>query len=309
MKEKLFSLLGWTTSQRKAFDDFESVLRRIPKAGTVKRFLALLLAAAELFGAAAFKTPVHPYGAPLDLTGYTQVVFDDFDGDALNTDLWDARENGVNRCGFTSGSQASVRDGNLILTGAYLDETQGRFGAGWYGSAVYMRQKFRKGYFEIRCICNKDKGFWSAFWLQSEDAYIASRSRGGVGGAEIDIFESMDADRRLPALRNTVTQTVWCNGFDDDDEKLDTCHFHVLGNNIYDEYNTYGVLWTDEEYIFYVNGIETARTSFGSGVSQVPLDVIISLELPDQMPEQITSDRAYTTQMIVDYVRIYQIIE
>ena len=308
MKEKLFSALGWTTSQRAALDQFTDALRSIPKAGSLKRFLALLLAAAELFGAAAFKMPFHPYGEPLDLAGYTQVVFDDFDGDALDPDLWDARDNGVNRCGFTSGSQASVHDGNLYLTGEYLDETQGKFGAGWYGSAVYMKQKYQKGYFEIRCICNKDKGFWSAFWLQSEDAYIAERSRGGPGGAEIDILEAMDADRRLPALRNTVTQTVWCNGFDDDDDKLDTCHWHVLGKRIYDEYNTYGLLWTDDEYVFYVNGIETARTSFGNGVSQVPLDVIISLELPDQMPERITSDRTYKTQMIVDYVKIYQML-
>ena len=145
--------------------------------------------------------------------------------------------------------------------------------------------------------------------MQSEDAYIAERSKGGVGGAEIDILEAMDADRIIPAWQNTVTQTVWCNGWDDDDAKLDTCHYHVLGNNIYDEYNTYGVMWTEDEYIFYVNGIETARTSFGNGVSQVPLDLIISLELPDEMPNAITSDKTYKTQMIIDYVRVYQIVD
>ena len=41
------------------------------------------------------------------------------------------------------------------------------------------------------------------------------------------------------------------------------------GKNIHEEYNTYGLEWTDSEYIFYVNGVETRRTSFSKGVSQV----------------------------------------
>lgn len=41
------------------------------------------------------------------------------------------------------------------------------------------------------------------------------------------------------------------------------------GKNIYDEYNTYGVGWTEDEYIFYTNGVETARMSFSKGVCDV----------------------------------------
>ena len=46
-----------------------------------------------------------------------------------------------------------------------------------------------KGYFEIRCKVNAGSGYWSAFWLQADSPYTASVSKGGVGGAEIDIFE------------------------------------------------------------------------------------------------------------------------
>ena len=77
-----------------------------------------------------------------------------------------------------------------------------------------------------------------------------------------------------------------------------------LGKDIYDAYNTYGVEWTEDEYIFYINGVESARTSFGSGVSEVPEEVIVSLEIPDEFPDTLTQD--FTTQYIVDYVKIYQ---
>ena len=82
---------------------------------------------------------------------------------------------------------------------------------------------------------------------------------------------------------------------------------YSVGNDIYNTYNTYGVLWTDDEYVFFVNGVETARTSFGLGVSEVPENLIVSLEIPQELPAHIANDPAYRTEMIVDYVRVYQI--
>ena len=74
------------------------------------------------------------------------------------------------------------------------------------------------------------------------------------------------------------------------------------GNNIFEEYNTYGLEWTEDEYIFYINGVESVRSSFGNGTSQVPEDVIVSLEFPND----ITQDKDFYTEYIVDYVKIYQ---
>ena len=105
-----------------------------------------------------------------------------------------------------------------------------------------------------------------------------------------------------------MTQTVYCNGSDDDEENIDKCQFGTLGKNIYDDYNTYGVLWNDDEYIFYINGKETYRTSFGLGVSEAPENLIVSLELPEEMPERIASDHSFKTQMVVDWVKVYQLV-
>ena len=58
--------------------------------------------------------------------------------------------------------------------------------------------------------------------------------------------------------------------------------------------------WNENEYIFYVNGVESARTSF-AGVCREPLYLIFSLGLdanakPEQMPARFE----------IDYVRAYR---
>ena len=60
-------------------------------------------------------------------------------------------------------------------------------------------------------------------------------------------------------------------------------------------------MWTEREYIFYVDGYETARTAFGSGTSTVGEQVLVSLELPDEF----YLDKGTKTKFYVDYVKIY----
>lgn len=69
------------------------------------------------------------------------------------------------------------------------------------------------------------------------------------------------------------------------------------------EYTTFGLMWTDTEYVFYVNGKETGRSSFANGTSRVPEEVIVSL----CAPENIELEKDVTTRFIVDYVKIYQL--
>lgn len=247
--------------------------------------------------------PMTPIGEELDLDGYDLVFYDEFDGDELDTDVWEYRASGERRNGFNAPSQVSVKDGNLVISAEYLEN--GDYGAGWYAGMIRLRQKYTRGYFEIRCICNDGPGFWSAFWIQADSPYDHYLSNGGIGGAELDIFESLHASEYKEDKRNCVAQNVHCNGSDDDIENIDSLHVgSFMGNNIYEEYNTYGLKWTEDEYTFYINGVATAKTTWGKGVSQVPEEVIVSLELPDKIP---SFGKDYKTQFVVDYVKIYQI--
>ena len=113
----------------------------------------------------------------------------------------------------------------------------------------------------------------------------------------------MEGAAKNRTVRNSVSQTIHCNGGDGDRENIDSRMLGSFkGNDIYETYNTYGLEWTDSEYIFYINGVETTRSSFSLGVSEVPEEVIVSLELP----EKISKEKDYTTSFIVDYVKIWQ---
>lgn len=268
-----------------------------------KRIFSVFLAVIECLGCLIFDTPVTPRGQQLDLSGYEIVLDEEFDGNSLNTDIWEYRASGSRRSGYNAPSQVKVENGNLVITGEYLEN--GAYGPGWYVGMINLKKLYCRGYFEIRCICNKGTDFWSAFWIQSTiGPYDHNISQGGVNGAEIDIFEAMSADKLLKSNRNAVTSTIHCNGWDDDVENIDSrCLGKFKANNIYEEYNTYGLEWTEDEYIFYINGVESARSSFGNGVSQIPEQVIVSLEIPG---EGIDFDHDYKTQYTVDYVKIYE---
>ncbi|MBR5112951.1 MAG: family 16 glycosylhydrolase [Clostridia bacterium] len=155
----------------------------------------------------------------------------------------------------------------------------------------------------MKCKCSDTADFWSAFWIQAEHPYDHDISKGGPGGAELDIFESCDSGSTSTLRRNAVVQTVHCNGYDDNPDKLDS---RILGKfragDIYNEYTTFGLKWTEDEYIFYINGVESARSSFGNGVSEEEEYVCVSL----CMPAEITLDHGTKAVFTVDYVKIWQ---
>jgi len=268
-----------------------------------KKIIASILAIIELFGLTVLDFPTTPRGQELDLTGYSLVFEDEFEGTELNTDVWKYCNTGVRRGGYRTPSQVEVKDGNCTITAEYLED--GQFGAGWYAGDLALREWYKQGYFEIRCKCNDGGAFWSAFWIQAAHPYEAEYSKGGVGGAELDIFEANCWDD--PMARDAVSQTIHCAGVDGVQEGFQS---EILGffkgNDIYNEYNTYGLEWTEDEYIFYVNGVETRRSSFGNGTSQVEEEIRVSLEVPDAEELEALDKETYHSEYVIDYVRIYQ---
>lgn len=236
----------------------------------------------------------------LNLDGYELVFCDEFEGDSLDLTKWEYRKNGERRGGYNHPDQVSVSNGNLIFTAEYGEK---EYGEGWYAGMIKLTEEYKYGYFEIRCIANESKDFWSAFWMTTEGVYDHDISKGGVGGAELDIFESFSSIKK-PRNKKAISSTVYCNGSDSDPNEIDSQRItKEYVKTLRSDYNTFGMLWTENEYVFYINGKETGRTSFGSGVSEVGENVIVSLEIPDE----ITLDKSETTQFIVDYVKIYQL--
>ncbi|MBQ8575703.1 MAG: glycoside hydrolase family 16 protein [Clostridia bacterium] len=284
-------------------------LAQIFDADSIRRFIAGILAVFQLFFAVIFDVGYEPSGQELDLTGYELVFEDEFNGDSLDTTAWKYCNSGPRRGGFRAPSSVKIADGTCTITGEYRD---GEYGEGWYGGDLALLKWYNKGYFEIRCKVSAGGGLWSAFWLMAAHPYEAEYSKGGIGGAEIDIMEAAGWGR--DGWENAVVQTIHCAGVEGwyeglyiDREDFDSRELgYYNGNDIYNEYNTYGLEWTEDEYIFYINGVETCRTSFGNGTSQVAEEVRVSLEVPDAEALSQLDKETYHSEFVVDYVRIYQ---
>lgn len=256
-------------------------------------------------------SPVDPGADQIDLNDYELTFSDEFDGNALDTAKWRAHNGeGVRRGGYWVKDMATVADGNLTITVKYLPD--GKFGAGWYTAGISTQDKFEQkyGYYECRCILPEGEGLWAAFWLTNPNVSKYLTGEASMG-AEIDVFESPFWYKGGNA-RNKITSNIHFNGYE-----LQTRYHNVgifsLDNNPYENYNTYGLLWTEDEYVFYVNGREVGRSDYG-GVSQENEYMILSCEVDgaEAVPtfgwsgniERNDKD-SFAAQFTVDYVRAY----
>ena len=270
-----------------------------------------LLTSVILWLCSLLSIPVFPSGEEVDMDKFTLTFADEFDGE-LDRSVWSGHYQYGNKTVSRKGSYwnqylAETKDGNLVIPVVYLEDGMGGEGAGWYTAGIDtdadspngFSQKF--GYFECRCILPEGADVWSAFWLMNSGVF--DEDGNGKDGTEIDIFES---DRYGDFPSNCVTSNLHFDGYGDAHQKLGAQAF-LLKNNPYKEYNTYGLEWNEDEYIFYINGVETFRTSFG-GVSQNPEYLILSVEMKgeDGIPSQRENAPGLESEFIVDYVRVYQ---
>ena len=255
--------------------------------------------------------PCYPAGEEVDMDKFELTFADEFDGE-LDRSVWSGHYQYGTKTVSRKGSYwnqylAETKDGNLVIPVVYLEDGMGGEGAGWYTAGIDtdadapngFSQKF--GYFECRCILPEGADVWSAFWLMNSGVFDVDGS--GQDGTEIDIFES-DGYEKL--LNRNVSSNLHFDGYGDAHQKLGAKRF-LIKNNPYEEYNTYGLEWNEDEYIFYINGVESFRTSFG-GVSQNPEYLILSVEMrgDDGIPSQRDNAPADGAEFIVDYVRVYQ---
>lgn len=283
-------------------------------------FLAFLKAAWAVF--LSFFMAISPAGFPRvpNEKNLELIWSDEFDGDALDLTKWEGHNTGagatvVRRGSYWNTDFATVKDGNLHIRTEYCPEGwKGNGKPGWYTCGIDTNGLFEAtyGYFECRCILPKGAGLWSAFWLMPHNMAfnnLPGEIEGGADGAEIDIFESAFYDTKYP---RRISSNIHVDGYGANLRSSNVCEPYLLYNDPYESFNTYGLEWNENEYIFYVNGIETGRSDF-SGVSQVPEYLILSIEVGgnDAVPGDSWAGRALTqdeeiTDLIVDYVRAYQ---
>ena len=72
-------------------------------------------------------------------------------------------------------------------------------------------------------------------------------------------------------------------------------------------WHTFSLLWTPDEYVFYVDGKETWRTTAG-GVCQAPLYLKLSDEAAFQGWAGDVRKAKLPDEFLTDYVRVYDLV-
>lgn len=201
-------------------------------------------------------------------------------------------------------SNVSIENGALVIQ--TIKETDGSFSTGavrtgGYGNTPWLFSQ-TYGRFEARWKRPKQQGHWSAFWLFSPDVNKVDGS--GQDGTEIDIAE-------LARLRDEVHHALHWDGYgaDHQSEGYDAMDMGTFD----DDWHTVAVEWYPDEYVFYVDGVETWRTSAG-GVCQVPLYVKLTEEIANYGEGEWAwgtgpiEDANLPDYFRVDYVRVWEYV-
>ncbi len=180
----------------------------------------------------------------------------------------------------------------------------------------------RYGYYEVRCKLQKTDGWWSAFWLQTPSPGTTFDPQ--WSGVEVDIMEYFGNLR--------LTSGNFYGGYGEDLKVDARTHYDIKGD-IYggygtpvstenysyeelkqaeDEFHRFGLLWTENEYVFYFDGKETARTQ--KPISQVPQFILLTTEVKgyrqgDGLRHNKEAEQSLGDTFVVDYVRVFDKVD
>jgi len=213
---------------------------------------------------------------------------DEFEGAKVDQTKWIYRQEGRRRDGWWSRSAIGL-DGKGHLVMSTLKEGD-KFVDGCLATQGKFEHTF--GYYVARIQLQKQPGHWSAFWLTCDG--VRKIGNEGRDGSEIDIMEK-------PWLDERVNHAVhWDYG-----QPKSSAGIHVKVPGIVEGWHTFSLLWLPEEYVFYVDGKETWRTTAG-GVCQAPVYILLSDEIGKWAGD--IKKAQLPDEFLVDYVRVYDLV-
>lgn len=224
----------------------------------------------------------------VNLDRYVLVKQEDFNGIALDTTFWNYRQENMVR-GF-----AKMLRSNIQLTGdgflrIFANRSGNTFSAGQISTEKTFLQQY--GYFECRAKVNGSIGPHCALWLQSPDN--GATLDPAKDGVEIDIFEYHRAEGR-----EFVYHNLHWNGYGSQHKTLGS-RAEIPG--MAEGFHTFGLEWTPNEYIAYVDGVEKARTS--TAISHRSEFLVLSMDINGYGGDHLKG--IYPDFFEVDYVKVY----
>ena len=236
----------------------------------------------------------------------TPIWQDDFTGTTIDASKW-TFETGGNGWGnneleyYTSGTNSTVTGGNLTIT-AKKESVSGRE---YTSSRMLTKGKgdWLYGRFVVRAKLPKGRGTWPAIWMLSSDDSYGNWPASG----EIDIMEHVGYDP------NNIHFSVHTSAYNHLRGTQKTAAKITAGST--DDFHTYRLDWTpfsvrgyidDVQYFEFVN----ENNSFTTWPFNKKFFMILNVAVGgDWGGAQGIDANAFPASMVIDYVKVYKLIE
>jgi beta-glucanase (GH16 family) len=255
---------------------------------------------------------------PIDNAGYTSASSysgmtlawsDEFNGKTLNTSSW-TYETGGNGWGNNELEYYTNSVKNTFLTGGYLviEARQETIGTNNYTSARLKtedKKTFTYGRIDIRAKLPKGQGLWPALWMLGNN--ISQSGYAWPACGEIDIMELLGQDYQR--VYSTVHWGQANSSFHDSKGG----NYTLTSGNFYDTFHVFSMQWDTSKMVFLIDDytiftVNKSDMTTGTYPFDKPFFFIFNVAVGGAWPGNPNSSTPFPQRMIVDYVRVFQVL-
>lgn len=224
---------------------------------------------------------------PPDLSQARLIFSDEFNGTSLDTTKWNATSYNSDALNAFNPAMVSVSGGNLVLQMEHIPW----LGQEYSGGQVDTDHKFTVtyGYLEARLKPPKGSGFHASWWLWPDD---------NIWPPELDIVEFRGY---LPG--NANTGQLWFDSTQPNNLDGAAMHCNYDIADFTTDFHTFGLFWSSEVLIWYIDGIERCRSTTDIPTKAFRLQLDLALGGPGGPVDETT---ILPATYLVDYVRVYR---
>lgn len=277
---------------------------------------------------------------PSEAAGWKMIWSDEFDGEQIDQSKWVydidcwGGGNEERQCYTDSKKNASIEDGNLVITArqeestgpalpphmrANADDPDATATKPFTSARLKTKGKasWLYGRIDIRAKLPQGQGTWPAIWMLPENDHYGSWATSG----EIDILEAVnlgvDCEKCPGGKENTILGTLHFGG-KWPDNKLNSTEVALPGS--LDEFHTYSIIWEEGRFRWLVDGKlfatklakdwSTTSSDDPNAPFDKPFHLILNLAIGGKLPEGRglggVSEEGFPKKMEIDFVRVWK---
>eukprot|EP01084_Bolivina_argentea_P004118 7793_1 len=241
-------------------------------------------------------------------------LFEDFNGDTLNTSIWNIRTNESHCCPqedeIYEPQNVQLKDGLLHLITKRQNITYAgvsyNFTSGWIDTKEKWYQTYGKWEVNASLPQRNSTGIWPAHWLMPNPSTAIPPNVCWPVGGEIDIMEYTASD--LPDGNKIAGTYRWGTECDRDKQATPGGLYPPGMDPTWNEndFHIYGVEWNQTHMSFSVDGnkYETVTQEQANLPKDNPFYIILNTAIAFYWPPH--KDSNYPAYHIIDWVKVYQ---